>query len=326
MSCPHCYLNKEETLEELTLVEIVSLLNELADLGVLALSITGGEPGLRRDLPDVIKEAADRHFLVSLKTSAYPFTLSDIDLLWDRGLYRLYVSLYHTDGDEHDRFVGRAGAWKRTVEALERFSQRGGNCFVSCPIMQWNASAISDVLDFCDSRGWRAVVDPKITRRDDGSCAPCSFIISERNLLSVLKDNRITSLPAYKHDLSKPPCKAGASTAYVTPNGSIKACPSIPWVFGNVRERSFSEIWTNASVRKRLLSLRWDESHACRQCSYESYCNRCPGESILEHGDPSRPATIDCFLARARRRHAEEGVDSDSNAQNVDRTTRKRGV
>jgi MoaA/NifB/PqqE/SkfB family radical SAM enzyme len=306
MSCPHCYIDRKKIVQELSLDEILLIFDELAELGVLSLSITGGEPGLRNDLIAIIKAAAERHFAISLKTSAYPFDTPDIDLLWEAGLSRLNVSLYHTNPDEHDRFVGRSGAWKKTVNALERFSKRSGRCYVSCPVMQWNALDISNLMDFCERRGWNPNIDAKITHRDDGSCEPCSLAVTENKMLGILEDERITAPASSDHDPSKPPCNAGISSAYITPDGSVRACPSIPWIFGNLRESSFSEIWQNSTARKSVLALTWNDSPLCRDCSHARYCNRCPGESILEHGDPTKPATVDCFLANARHRHAEE--------------------
>ncbi|MBN1652489.1 MAG: radical SAM protein [Deltaproteobacteria bacterium] len=310
LSCPHCYLaNKGRSVQELTYEEILLLLDELADCGVLNLSITGGEPGLRDDLFAVIKAASERHFYISLKTSAYPFESTDIDTLWDSGLHKLFVSIYHTDLERHDGFVHRSGAWERATGALRRFAKRGGSCFACCPVMNWNAPIISDLLDLCEREGWNPLVDPKITHRDDGSCEPCSFIASEKALSSVFIDERITTPAPCVHDSTTSICGAAISFAYIESDGLVKVCSSIPWSLGSLREKTFSEIWRNSPDRKRILTIRWADAQKCRNCPYETYCSRCPGESILEHGDPNIPASIDCYVAKARYQHAKKGIE-----------------
>ena len=49
--CEHCYLDHDDK-GELSLAEIKELLNQLAEAGVLFLTISGGEPLLRQDFFD----------------------------------------------------------------------------------------------------------------------------------------------------------------------------------------------------------------------------------------------------------------------------------
>ena len=72
MACAHCYQNERSRTAraaELSLAEIEDLLDQLAAFGVFRLSITGGEPTLRRDLLEIVEAAWKRKFLISLKTS-----------------------------------------------------------------------------------------------------------------------------------------------------------------------------------------------------------------------------------------------------------------
>jgi radical SAM protein with 4Fe4S-binding SPASM domain len=67
---------------------------------------------------------------------------------------------------------------------------------------------------------------------------------------------------------------------------------------GNVRRDSFRRIWTDSPVRRRLLAMRWGDQQKCAACELASFCNRCPGASFLETGDPGSPLPLFCMMSR----------------------------
>ncbi len=157
MKCAHCYQTERTGREELDLGGIEDLLDQLAALGVFRFSITGGEPALRDDLHQIVEAAWKRKFLVSLKTTAALLNKQDIERLRENGLSSLAASLYHIEPSEHDEFVGREGAWRHAMSALETFSDLGGISTVSTVIMDWNTGAIAPLIDMCEPRGWELV-------------------------------------------------------------------------------------------------------------------------------------------------------------------------
>jgi radical SAM protein with 4Fe4S-binding SPASM domain len=68
---------------------------------------------------------------------------------------------------------------------------------------------------------------------------------------------------------------------------------------GNVRETSLKEIWSTSVFRQEVLALKWGDSKKCMTCEFIRFCERCPGEAYLEHGDLARPSAGDCVVARA---------------------------
>src|SRR6266478_1120374 len=67
--CVHCYLPHDDR-GEMTTAEYKDLLDQLADAGVFFLTISGGEPLLRKDLFEIIAHARALSFNVKLKTNA----------------------------------------------------------------------------------------------------------------------------------------------------------------------------------------------------------------------------------------------------------------
>ncbi len=312
MKCAHCYQTERTGREELDLGGIEDLLDQLAALGVFRFSITGGEPALRDDLHQIVEAAWKRKFLVSLKTTAALLNKQDIERLRENGLSSLAASLYHIEPSEHDEFVGREGAWRHAMSALETFSDLGGISTVSTVIMDWNTGAIAPLIDMCEPRGWDLVADAKVLRADDGSDAAAGLRASGDTQLEAMKN-----LPnARQRRPVKEPgdqlCLAGITSVYIKPNGDVWLCPAMPVSLGNIRDRSFREIWTESEFRKQVMGLKWGDSDTCMACEENRFCQRCPGEAFKEHGSFTAPATVDCEVARAHARiWRENGGDDD---------------
>lgn len=287
---------------ELTLPEVERLLDELVELEVFKFTITGGEPCLRPDLLDIVSAAWKRRFLISLKTSGALLSPSDVEALRAEGLSALHVSLYHVDPARHDAFVGRPGAWRATMDAIETFHELGGVVVVGAIAMRWNVDGITPLRELCEKRGWSLTVDPKINHRNDGDEAPTTLRAAGDDLEAVIEkmpEIKGQGPPRSPDDLV---CLAGVNTVYIKPDGEIWPCPVMPLSMGSIRESTLAEIWTNSPVRERVLAMRWGDSARCATCEFGRFCQRCPGEAFQEHGDLARESTIDCAMAEAHAR------------------------
>ncbi|WP_338253019.1 radical SAM protein [Pyrodictium abyssi] len=121
LRCRHCYINaafnKRNNLE---LNEIKKVLREAADLGVVGIGITGGEPFIRKDIHEILKYAADLGLYVQIFTNGTLLTKYDIQMLAKLGEYldRMRVSLYGTR-DIHDYVTGVRGSYDLTVRNIK---------------------------------------------------------------------------------------------------------------------------------------------------------------------------------------------------------------
>lgn len=300
LSCPHCYLGDSNDLQELTLDEITELLDELASLGVFKLVLTGGDPTEHPALPSIVAHAWKRKFLIVLKTSGATLSLEHLEQMRRQGLSQLQVSLYHTDAAQHDRFVGVEGAWKNTVSCLERFQELGGICVVGMVVMNWNSDATIQMQTLCDEKKWSFIVECRVTHRHGGGAEPLNYRATDDQLQRTLHQvEGFTSAPS-AHEAPDVVCGAGQSSVYFAANGDVWLCPSIPISLGNIRQKPFSEIWKTSAFRKKMMQTTWGDASQCMTCEHNRFCSRCPGESILEHGDHRLPATVDCQVAKAK--------------------------
>jgi MoaA/NifB/PqqE/SkfB family radical SAM enzyme len=82
LRCVHCYNPTHRALpHELTTAEVCALLKQIADLGVLTVTFTGGEPSVRPDIGDILQCARRQGLLIYLMTNATRITPSYTHLL-----------------------------------------------------------------------------------------------------------------------------------------------------------------------------------------------------------------------------------------------------
>ncbi|NIM50208.1 MAG: radical SAM protein, partial [Gemmatimonadales bacterium] len=131
--CEHCYerynLGRQDTV---ALSRWRTVIEELQQIGVSVVALSGGEPLARFERTLSLLETADkRRSDFHLYTSGYPATWERVVALVDAGLAAVGVGLDHFEPSRHDAIRGRKGAFENAVEAIRMFGEAGILTFVN---------------------------------------------------------------------------------------------------------------------------------------------------------------------------------------------------
>lgn len=114
--------------ELLSFEEITRIVEAMAPLGLRRVRLTGGEPLVRRDLPELVARLSAIPGIDDLSLSTNAVLLEEhAEALRDAGLNRVNVSLDSLDPERVDRIARRPGSYERIMrglEAAERFGFR----------------------------------------------------------------------------------------------------------------------------------------------------------------------------------------------------------
>ena len=143
--CVHCYLDHEDH-GELTTVECLKVLDDLARSGTLFLTFSGGEIFLRPDLYEILAAARRLHFDISLKTNALLVTPERAARLREFGVRRVQISVYSDTPAVHDAITKVPGSLQRTLAAIPILLEHGLQVKLACPLMQENLMAYRGVM------------------------------------------------------------------------------------------------------------------------------------------------------------------------------------
>ncbi len=139
----------------------------MADLlrqsGLARVVITGGEPFLRSDLPEIVNGFARRSFSTTLLTNGTLATRESLMKLYDLGLNDIGISLDTLDPQKQAQICGNDDVWHRAVrtirESVDIFSR--GIVEVLITVSADNLHEIPELVSFIENDlGAWAVVNP----------------------------------------------------------------------------------------------------------------------------------------------------------------------
>jgi len=305
--CVHCYLDHHDH-GEMTTAEILHLIGEMADAGVLTLTLSGGEIFLRKDFFEIVEHARRLTFCVKLKTNALLIGEREAARLRGLAIQEIQVSIYSHRPEVHDAITLVPGSLKRSLTAIRFLKAQGLKVVMANVLMRQNKSDYAAVQDLAEEIGVEFTLDPTITPMMDGDRSILSLGADAGTLRDVFRDSTVVgdadefcAIPSDTGEvnLDSRPCSAGNTTCYVSPYGDVFPCVQFPLPTGNVRRERFVDIWRNSSQMNEVRSIRLKDLPTCSSCSHAGACTRCPGLAYME-GNMRGPSSQDCQKSFAR--------------------------
>jgi AdoMet-dependent heme synthase len=299
--CEHCYLEHDDR-GEMTIVEIKSVLRQLADAGVFFLTLSGGEPFVRRDCFEIIEYARSLRFNVKLKTNAVLIREEEAARLSDLGVEQVQISVYSHRPEVHDAVTKLPGSLKRTLAAIRLLRSQGLRVTMANVLMRGNSGDSEGVRALAEELGAHYTLDPTITPMMNGNTSVLRHRVGASELSSVFRNpdlvgdvENFCAPPAPVGDKIREglPCSAGHTSCYISPYGDVYPCVQFPLTCGNVRRQQFLEIWRNSPQLAEVRSIRAKDLTTCSSCAHLGTCTRCPGLAYIE-GNLRGPSTADC--------------------------------
>jgi 12,18-didecarboxysiroheme deacetylase len=311
LKCLHCYARATATAapDELSSAEALALLQDLKDFGVPVVLFSGGEPLLRPDLWELVAwtvKAGMRAVISSNGTLITPEVARGL-----KGLGVSYVGI-SLDGNEetHDRFRGQPGAYAAALAGVRRCQEAGLKVGLRFTISRLNYREVPALFDLVEEydlprvcfyhlvyagRGTRLVeqaLSPADTRAlVDLICARTRRLFARGRPVEVLTvDNHADGPYIYLKLLQEDPARAAEVLDLLKMNegnNSGRGIGCVSWdgavhadqfwrhySFGNVRERPFSQIWTDLSnpLMARLKNKKRYVTGRCARCKWLAVC------------------------------------------------------
>jgi len=135
----------------MTTHQIKSLIDQISELGVNALSFTGGEPTLRKDLPELVYHAGVIHdFMNGIATNGYlmPQFLKEKSKL--EGLDYILLSLDYPTAELHDKKRG-IKVFDRVMETIALSNKRDISVIISTVVMKDNLQFLENICELAEN-------------------------------------------------------------------------------------------------------------------------------------------------------------------------------
>ena len=299
--CIHCYLDHDD-LGEMTLEEIRSVLDQLAEAGVFFLAVSGGEVLMRRDFFEIVEYARKRMFNVKVKTNGVMIREGEARRMRQLGVEQVQVSVYSHRPEIHDGITKLPGSLRRTIEAVRFLKSQELKVSLANVLMTVNLFDNAGVMALAKELGVSYTLDPTITPKIDGNTTVLALRAPGLELQRVFQNEELVgnvaefcAPPPVPDDavMDGYPCSAGHTSCYISPYGDVFPCVQFPLPSGNLRQQKFIDIWRGSPSLEEVRSIRARDLVTCSSCSHVGTCSRCPGLAYME-GNMRGPSSADC--------------------------------
>jgi MoaA/NifB/PqqE/SkfB family radical SAM enzyme len=117
--CEFCYY-KDHLTERDSLTEIYKRIDYLLDYGIKEIDLSGGESSIEPNWFNILKYCQNKFDRISCLSHGGKFSDEEfIRKSYDLGLREILFSLHCTDEQTHDKIVGKKGAFKNLLKAIE---------------------------------------------------------------------------------------------------------------------------------------------------------------------------------------------------------------
>ncbi len=287
----------------MTTAAIERLLNDLEG-NALFLSFSGGETFVRPDFLDILHAASDR-FCVEVFTNGTLISQEIVQEMRALNVRRVLLSLYSLDATVHESITKIVGSHAATLNAIRMLRQAEIPVTINCVLMKPNPKAYVELEGFAGEVGADLVVDPVVSAKTDRNKSVMEHSIS----YAVLRDYHEVFRAANPEMYSAPPfsdyentrtCDAGFNTCSISPSGRLSPCIQLPLDCGNVQDEKFLDLWRTNPTMNSLRRLTVADLDKCPKCRVAQYCERCPGNALLERGSLTAPYRAACVTAKIK--------------------------
>ncbi|NCQ36134.1 radical SAM protein, partial [bacterium] len=144
--CVHCYQVQGQK-GEMSTEELYSVMDQLAEMGILFLTISGGEATLRSDFLELVEYARKLRFAVKIYTNGLRVDDAMADRLAELAVQEVQISLYSPRPEVHDWVTRVPGSHQRSLAAARRLIARGVRVVLKSPVMSFNADDRGRFID-----------------------------------------------------------------------------------------------------------------------------------------------------------------------------------
>ncbi|MFZ5814462.1 MAG: radical SAM protein [Bacillota bacterium] len=303
LACKHCRAeaNPRRDPNELTFEEGCRLMDQVRELDPMVFVLTGGDPFMRKDLPELVRYGTS----IGLRISGSPSgtrlaNLTNMERCAAAGMQRVAFSLDHSTAEAHDAFRGVNGSFQWTMEGIAAAKQAGMEVQIGTTVTRYNWKDLPDIATRVAEIGvalWsvffliptgRGQLSDMLTPEEHeevmewlaeySRTAPFAIKSTEGpHWRRVLLQKGITGLPTMG-------VNDGKGFAFISHTGDVNPSGFLPWRAGNVKEESLTKIYRESEVF-RLLRDPSKLKGKCGACEYRGICGGSRARAYGVYGD-----------------------------------------
>ncbi len=280
------------------------IIDELAQLGCRKIHLSGGEPTLRPNLEDFIAYITSRGIRVTMTTNATLITEKRAYSLSKAGLRKVNISIDSPNPNIHDRLRGVNGGWQKATKGFRYLRKwlKSGGMRINTVISQLNYASLVELPSLAAAlEADRLNLIPLDENTNDLHCMSREQILDYNDRIAPIIAKKALAVGLIQQEREAYPfgttaeelsnsaagfyaqgyynhhqCFAPWTHALIDHLGQVSICcmmPNSP-IIGDLRQQSFTEIWTGETYTALRRSQHLPQFETCRHCDMFLQQNR----------------------------------------------------
>ena len=316
LNCVYCFANaryinnqgqnRDIQCYEMSLEKIKQVVDQMADIGIKSVTLTGGEVTLRPDLLEIIKHIGNYAIKIILPTNACLINDKLAQDLRKVGIYEIQTKLDAACPETQDRLSRVDGSYSKLISGIKNLKEYSFEVQTVSVISSWNINEIPKVIEI--------LLDLEVDKIIPRIYAPGIYSLQGRGgaYLNPSKDSliyieniiedykkkyngKINSLDSYhlkkKVEKEVASCPAFISTCTILENGLVIPCEMLAdtcdkFIIGNINIDKFMDIWNSHNAENWISRKNQSIGHLCTSCGELARCmGGCAWKAIVAYGD-----------------------------------------
>ncbi|MDA0323804.1 MAG: radical SAM protein [Verrucomicrobia bacterium] len=321
LRCVHCYLGSQDEQharreEEMSTERVKSLIDEIIKAGCLYLTITGGDPMMRRDFREIYTYARVQGLLVTVFCDAILVTDKILELFKAYPPRMVEVSIYGATAPTYERVTRVPGSFPKALEGIRALIDHGIRVRLKTVLMELNKHEIHEMEGIAVHLGvpfrFDSAIFPCLPQGSEeagteNDHAPLDLRVSPQEVVDIelaSPERRRHWREAYGKASALPEtdrlysCGAGQTSFYVDPYANVSPCLMTSMHRHSLEGTTFRERWDNDLVKIREKKRSPDAK--CAVGGMRGLCTACPGANYLETGDENHESEYSRQIAELR--------------------------
>lgn len=333
LRCRYCYFfnNSAVTYRDLPAEEWLKFFDEMGSLGVMNVSLAGGEPFTRQDLPVLIEGIVRNRMRFSLISNGAMIgdTMAAFIASTGRCNY-VQISVDGSRPETHDANRGR-GSFEGAVRGIKTLQQHGIKVAVRVTITRNNVYDLEHTARFlleelelpsfginaagflgtCQinaeellltiaERQYAMQTLLRLAKKYIGRIQALAGPLAEGQRWGKMEAARQAGAPPFTHGGRLTACGCVWNKIAVRADGAIMPCTMVAHeVLGYINQDRLVDLWQKSPAMNRMRSrssIPLREFAFCADCPYQPYCTgNCPGLAYALTGQIDHPSPDACL-------------------------------